>query len=508
VLAWSYHSNNDIAVLKLAPDGTVLWSVDIIGESLDFGEGIALDGAGDVFITGWTDSADFPTVNPLQGSLIGFRDAFVTKLSADDGTILYSTFLGGDYVDEGHDIALNADGEIVLVGQTESSDFPTVDPIQGELNGPPYAYSDAFITRLSADGSTILYSTYLGGSNDERSTRIALGGNGAIYIAGNTESDDFPTVAPVQPGNAGDGDVFVARILADGSALDYSTYLGGEGWDRVGRIAVDGAGQAYVAGSTRSFGFPATAGAFQEQFDGADCSIPPFEYRYCDDAYVTKLSADGSAWAYSTFLGGNLDDEVRGIALNSSGNAHLVGYTFSSDFPGAESSTGLFTSKLSTDGSDLLYTVTKWSGSANAGHGIALDGVEDIYITAAVKVPADVYVAKLADDGPPPDDTLHVADIRLRVRERNGRYRMWALVTVKDQNGIAVEGAEVTANVTVPPDRTRSRTRLTNPAGRAVFRGASAVGGTCQVCVTDIAKAGFVYDPSQNNETCDSIVYP
>lgn len=508
VLAQSYHEDNDITILKLSPTGAVLWTVDIIGESLDFGEGIALDGAGDVFVAGWTDSVDFPLVDPLQGTLVGFRDAFVTKLSSVDGTILYSTFLGGDYVDEAHDVVIGGSGEIILVGQTESSDFPVVDPIQGELNGPPYAYSDAFITKLSADGSTILYSTYLGGSNDERWTRVALGNDGTIYIAGSTESTDFPTVAPIQSANAGQGDLFVARIAPDGSALEYSTYLGGEDFELAGRIAVDGSGQAYVAGSTQSYTFPTTAGAFQEQFVGDDCSSPPFQYRNCYDAFVTKVSADGSAWAYSSYLGGSLDDEVRGLVVDGSGDAHLVGYTFSSDFPGAGANTGIFASELSADGSDLLYTVTKWSGSMNAGHGIALDSAENIYITGAINVPADVYVAKLTLDEPPPEDSLHVDDIRLRVIERNGRYQLQALVTVKDQNGQRVSGADVAADVTVPPDRTRARTAMTNAQGRASFRGASGVGGMWQVCVTGITKAGYVYDPDQNQEACDALVYP
>ncbi len=508
VLAASYHDDNDITVLKLGADGTLLWSLDIVGESLDIGTGIALDGAGNVWITGWTDSTDFPLVDPLQGTLIGFRDVFVTKLAAADGAILYSTFLGGDYVDQGSDIAINTAGEIVLVGQTESSDFPTVNPIQGELNGPPYAYSDAFITKLSADGSTILYSTYLGGSNDERSTRVALDGNGAIYIAGGTESNDFPTVAPIQPVNAGEQDLFVARIAPDGSAIQYSTYLGGEDSDSAGRIAVDGAGHLHIAGSTVSYTFPTTPGAFQEAFAGADCSSPPFQYRNCSDAFVTKVSPDGSAWVYSTYLGGSLDDDARGLALDGNGNAHLVGYTFSTDFPGAAPNTGIFTAKLSTDGSNLLYTVTKWSGSANTGHGIALDGADDIYITGALNVPADVYVAKLSEGPPPPAETLRVDDIRLRVRERYGRYVMQGLVSVTDQNGMRVEGAEVTAELTVPPNNTLLGTALTDAQGRAVLRGRSNAGGTWQLCVTEIVAAGYVYDPALNNETCDSIVYP
>jgi hypothetical protein len=508
VLAWSYHSEtlNDINVSKLGPKGAVLWSVDIMGQSLDIGFGIALNGAGDVYIAGYTDSADFPLVDPLQDTLTGFRDAFVTKLSAQDGSILYSTFLGGNYVDEAHDIAIGPTGEIYLVGLTESSDFPTANPIQGALNGPPYQYSDAFITKLSADGGAILYSTYLGGTRDDQGISIALDGSNRIYITGRTKSDDFPTAIPIQPAYAGTWDAFVTRITADGSALEYSTYLGGDDWDLVYRIAVDAAGQAFVSGRTQSYGFPTTPGAFQEQFVGGDCSQPP-EYRYCYDAFVTKVAADGSAWEYSTFLAGSQDDEARGIAVDGSGNAYLVGYTFSSDFPGAPG-TGIYLSKLNATGSDLLYTVVKWSGSLNAGHGITLDGADNIYITGALNVPADVYVARLSEAAPPPENTTHVADIRLKVRDNGRRYVLQALVMVKGQDGAAVGGAEVMAEITLPSGSSTVESSVTDARGRARFRGRSNAGGTWQVCVTGIVKAGFTYDPGRNSETCDSIVFP
>jgi hypothetical protein len=394
-------AENDIVVVKLNPDGDVLWTTHIRGNDHDYATGIALDDANDLFMTGWTDSSDFPTAGAIQDTLTGFRDAFVMKLASQDGTILYSTFLGGDYTDEGRGIALNGAGEIVLVGTTQSMDFPTVDPIQAAPNGNPYAYSDLFVTRLSADGSSILYSTYLGGAKDDRAVALALDAGGNMYLAGNTDSPDFPTVNPIQAVIGGDDDIFVARLSADGSALDFSTYLGGEDGDRVAGLALDGSGHAYVAGSTRSISFPTTPGAFQEEFAGEilGCEVPFGADHNCDDAFVTKLTPDGSAMAYSTYLGGTGIDEGRNLAVDGAGNVRVVGYTVSPDFPpsGISSSADIFISKLGADGSDLLYTYTTGSASANAGHGIAVDDAGTTYFTGAVNAPSDVYIAKLAD---------------------------------------------------------------------------------------------------------------
>jgi hypothetical protein len=392
-------AENDIVVVKLDADGDLLWTTQIRGNDHDYATGIVLDDTNNLFVTGWTDSSDFPTVGGLQTTLTGFRDAFVMKLAGQDGAISYSTFLGGDYTDEAHGITLNGAGEIYLVGSTQSTDFPTVDPIQAAPIGNPYAYSDAFITKLSADGSTILYSTYLGGAKDDRAVALALDASGNMYFAGNTDSPDFPTVSPIQPGYAGEQDIFVTKLSADGSVIDYSTYLGGEDWDRVAHLALDGSNHAYVAGSTRSIGFPTTPGAFQELFVGAilGCEVPFGADHNCDDAFVTKLTPSGSTLAYSTYLGGTATDEARDLAVDSAGRAHVVGYTVSQDFPpaGISSAADIFVSKLGADGSDLLYTYTTDSASANAGHGITVDAAGDVYFTGAINAPADVYIAKI-----------------------------------------------------------------------------------------------------------------
>jgi PKD repeat protein len=413
VIARVYDTNNDVAVAKLSADGALQYTTYLRGSKGDFGGGITLDGSGGVYIAGSTDSADFPILNAMQSEKNGVtRDAFIAKLAAQDGSLLFSTYFGGSRSDEIHDIALNNAGEIYLVGYTESTDFPTLNPIQGGLNLNQCFCEDTFVTRLSPDASAVLYSTYLGGSFEDYGESIALDGSGNMYITGHTQSDDFPTQAAIQPNRAGqyqDEDVFVAKIAADGSSLVYSTYLGGDSGDRVRRIAVDGAGNAYLAGTTRSANFPTTSGAYQEQFAGGinDCGTAGFGGpRDCDDMFITKLSPDGSALAYSTYLGGGLDDVGDGVAVDGDGNAILVGYTQSPDFPlaGGGSSPGadIIVAKLDASGSDLLYTLKIHSPVANTSHGIALDNADDIYITGGQNVPSELYVAKISNAGTPP----------------------------------------------------------------------------------------------------------
>ncbi len=394
----------DILVIKLGPDGETLWTVTIQGNDHDYAGGIAVGDPGGVYLTGWTDSNDFPTTpDALYPEQVHFRDAFLTELSAADGSILYSTYLGGDYTDEGHGIALNADGEIYLVGTTGSTDFPTVNPIQAEINSWPYAFTDAFITKLSTDGRTILYSTYFGGSRDERKMAIALDQDDSIIITGSTDSQDFPMEKAIQSALAGGEDIFVARISSDGSALEFSSYLGGEDWDRPSGVELDANGYVYLAGSTRSISFPTTPGAFQETFVGQilGCEVPFGSDYNCDDMFVTKLMPDGSALVYSTYVGGGTIDECRDLALDSEGCAHIVGYTSSSDFPpnGIDTAAEIVVTKLNAGGSDIVYTVAVNSSSPGAGHGIATDDAGDVYFTGAVHAPADLYVAKLTRDG-------------------------------------------------------------------------------------------------------------
>lgn len=389
----------DFVVAKLDNKGVVKWTLPVIGDQLehDYPTDITLDSAGGVWITGWTDSESFPIVNGLDDSLTGFRDAFVMKLDANDGTILYSTLLGGDYTDHGRGIIVNEAGEIYIVGSTGSTDFPTTeDAYQGEPSAPLYIYEDAFITKLSAEGDEILYSTYFGGFKDDYARNVALDADGNIVISGQTTADDFPLVNPIQ---SVPDQLFISKLSADGSTLLFSTYLGGEDLDGLGGMALDASGFVYLTGSTRSINFPTTAGAFQEDFVGEilGCEVPFGADHNCEDGFITKLVTDGSGIVYSSYLGGSSVDYGRDIALDDAGLAHIVGYTVSPDFPQSdESSARIFMAKFNQDGSDLVYLVTKQSGSANAGHGITVDEGNKVYFTGAANVPADIYVARVA----------------------------------------------------------------------------------------------------------------
>src|SRR5439155_6541929 len=214
------------------------------------------------------------------------------------------------------------------------ANFPTtVNSLQPAFGGPPGGPNDAgdaYVTKLNAEGSALVYSTYLGGSGQELAGGIAVDASGSAYIMGSTDSTNFPTVNALQPAYGGSNDVFVAKLNANGSALIYSTYLGGSGQEgpvtRFGEIAVDAAGNAYVIGPTSSTDFPTTPGAFQKNFGGG-------VQAQLGDTFVAKITPDGRALAYSTYLGGSRDERPLDIDVDAGGNAYATGYTTSQNFP-------------------------------------------------------------------------------------------------------------------------------------------------------------------------------
>ncbi|MBI4464852.1 MAG: SBBP repeat-containing protein [Acidobacteria bacterium] len=314
---------NDAFVTKLDSSGSSLvYSTYLGGDADDRGYDIAVDSAGNAYVTGGTDSTNFPTASPLQSTLAGSSDAFVTKLNPDGSALAYSTYLGGSS-EEGlcfacgevaHGaIAVDSAGNAYVTGFTFSSNFPTANPFQPAHAG---GSTDAFVTKLSATGAALVYSTYLGGSNErEFGLDITVDADGQAYIAGQTFSTDFPTANPLQATLGGSADAFITKLDAAGSSLLYSTYLGGSGFDNGFGVAVDGHGNAYVTGSTNSSDFP-TARPLQAAFGGGD-----------RDAFLTKLNASGSPLVYSTYLGGNGRDFGDGIAVDHNGNAYVTGQT-------------------------------------------------------------------------------------------------------------------------------------------------------------------------------------
>jgi Beta-propeller repeat len=238
---------------------TYLGGIGGFEDASDAGHGIAVDSAGNAYVTGYTPSFNFPTQNPFQASKRGFSDAFITKINSEGSGLIYSTYLGGDNSEGGSSIAIDAWGNAYITGWTSSVDFPTQNPLQ-DSNGA--ANSVVFVTKINSSGNGLVYSTYLGGSHQEIGFGIAVDVADNAYVTGLTYSTNFPTQIPFQGTKGGNWDAFVFKINAVGSALHYSTYLGGGGDDFGYGIAIDTEGGAYVAGTTTSFDFP-TQNPFQ-----------------------------------------------------------------------------------------------------------------------------------------------------------------------------------------------------------------------------------------------------
>jgi hypothetical protein len=339
----SYSTPSDAFVAKLNPAGSaLLYSTYLGGSGNDYGEGVALDVAGNAYVTGWTGSANFPTVNPAVATFAHpdnpfMVHAFVSKVNPAGSALLYSTYLPGGGYSQGYGIAVDGAGSAYVTGTT--SPFTDTSGIPSGFGTTPGAFqqtsrggADAFVTKLNAAGTALVYSTYLGGSSDDSGAGIAVDAGGCAYVVGGTGSTDFPLQAPAQGAiqEPALGHTFVSKLNAAGTALVYSTYLGGSGQDVGHGIAVDGSGYAYVVGETISPDFP-TVNPVQATFgDGHDSSGVP-----AADAFVTKLAASGSTLLYSTYLGGSGVDSGRGIAVDAAHGAAVTGETFSTDFPTA-----------------------------------------------------------------------------------------------------------------------------------------------------------------------------
>jgi glucose/arabinose dehydrogenase len=331
--------------------------------------GVALDSDGNIYIAGTTDSADFPTLGGAQNHFSGTTDVFVAKLDARGTKTLYATYLGGQGLDSGQAIAVDADGNAYVGGFTNSNDFPTVAPFQGTIGGS----FDGFVAKLDPSGSSLVYSTYIGGSQRDFVLGIDVDDVGQAYVAGDVESEDFPTVNPLQPRWGGVWDAWAAKLTPAGDGLVFSTYLGGSYLDAGLDIKVDRSGFVYVAGFTISSDFP-TRNAFQETRAGDV------------DAYVVKLSPDGSAFVYSTYLGGGNADRAIGIDVDRFGNAYVVGDTLSVDFPAVHpilefnGFADAVLAKLDAAGG-VVFTTFLGGAVADQGLAVAVDPSGNAHIT-------------------------------------------------------------------------------------------------------------------------------
>ena len=374
----------DAFIVKLNPSGTaLLYATYIGGSGDDRAAAIAVNTSGQAYVTGSTASTNFPLLLPVRTTLGGAKTAFVLKLNATGNQLLYSTYLGGNNYDLGTAIAVDAAGGAYVAGDTLSTNFPVLGGFQAASGGG----TDVFVSKLTPAGA-LSYSTYLGGAANEHAGGIAVDASGAAYVAGGTTSTNFPLAGAIQATNHGAQDAFVTKLSANGAALSYSTYLGGSGAiasEQGNGIAVDASGNAYVAGVTNSTDFPVTAGVLQTQFKGVSDAFaakinptgsalvystylggsdldwasaigvdsgsnayvagytssgdfplsnavqPGFGGLY--DAFVAKLNATGNALGFSTWFGGGGSDLANTLAVDTSGNMFLGGQTNSVNLP-------------------------------------------------------------------------------------------------------------------------------------------------------------------------------
>jgi hypothetical protein len=346
-------------VTKLSQDGTALiYSTFLGGSGGQEGMGIAVDLSGNAYVTGLTDSTDFPTINAIQSTYGGGQlDAFVTKLNPTGTALVYSTYLGGSQRDDGDAIAVDASGNAYVTGLTGSMDFPTANAFQPSTSPG----TSAWVAKLSPAGSALIYSTYLGGPEETDGVGIAVEASGSVYVAGVTASSSFPTVNPIQPALAGFSDAFVAKLNPSGSALLFSTFLGGSVDDIARDMAIDGAGNVYLVGETNSEDFP-TANALQTTNSGA---------AHGDGGFVTKLT--------TPIITSVPEGQTATISAPRTANGPEITATLSNNTIGSGS---------------VTVTVDKFS--TNPETVSALDvggGFVDLFVTGAD--PTDIVTAKI-----------------------------------------------------------------------------------------------------------------
>ena len=370
----TYDRGRDLVI-----DPGIQFTTFLGGASHEIGAGIVVDASGNAYITGTTQSPDFPTTAGAfdrTGAAQNFAEAFITKLNATGTALIYSTFIGGSNMEFGRRIAIDASGSAYITGQTKSSNFPVTGnafsrALHIPANCPRCATdnTDGFVTKLNAAGNALVYSTYLGGTEYDSPRGIAVDPGGNAYIAGETLSADFPTTTGAFSRTyRGNYDIFVTKLNATGSALGYSTFVGGTQVDNGERVAVDASGSAYVMGFSSSLDFPTTAGAFDTTNNGGF------------DVTLTKLNASGSALVYSTYLGGQGSDSGGGLTVNDAGEAYVAGGTGSLDYPttaGALHTTpdgsDNFVTKVNAAGSALVYSAVFGGTASEGANGVALD---------------------------------------------------------------------------------------------------------------------------------------
>lgn len=452
--------SGDAFVVKMAPDGSLVYVTVINGNGSDSGEGIAVDSAGQVLVTGFTDSTDFPTMNPVHGDRAG-RDAFAFKLDAS-GALVYSTYLGGsNSFDYGEAAAFDSDGNGYVAGATKSADFPVLNARQPVIKG-----QDAFVVKLDPAGNQVL-GTFHGGSSSEAAEAITVDASGSFYVTGWTSSSDFPRAQSTVTKKSGE-DVFVTQFAPDGSSFVYSRYVNGGSHERALAITLDGEGGVYVGGLTDSGNFPLLL-PLQGDYPGTD-------------AFITRLGA-GGVISFSTYLGGSGWERLLGLTLRD-GRLVATGQTFSTDFPtldavqpvkaGAATTGDAFVTTIDVVTSTLVSSTYLGGSGTEEGRGVAALGGLNV-VAVGWTESADFPTVRPTQDAR--SNTGNVFITRLAPLGVDSVSPAWVLVaggeaiTIAGQGflaGAAVAiGGVAAANVTVIDGATVTATAPALPAGPA-----------------------------------------
>jgi hypothetical protein len=357
----SPEDGRDALVFKLSPDGRALeWSLALGGRGDDEAVALALTPEGDLVVAGTTHSPDFPTTrNAHDRTFSGGMDAWVARISAS-GTLQWSTLLGGKEEDELADLALSTVGVVTVTGTTRSLDFARAEP--GSVRSPT-GRRDVFVARLDARGENLLFATRLGGSQDDHARALAVDADGACYVAGRTDSHDFPTTLAAVDRTKSSLDAFVLKLSGGGRSLVWSTFLGGSGQDEALGLALDGKRRALVVGWTQSSDFPFPAGTTAAGRK---------------DGFVVAVSSSGNALEFATPLGGGSADEAVAVDVDAQGELWVVGRTRSHDFaPGLRGLGGV------ADGFAVALDAQGAARHAELFGGAGEDGLGAVFCEAA-----------------------------------------------------------------------------------------------------------------------------
>ena len=470
---------------KLVIDPVIIYGTYLGLSNVDMGARIAVDANGNSYITGFTLDQGYPrspgAYQPNSGGA-ATGDVILTKVAADGASVVFTTHIGGSNRETGAGIVVDTVGNIYITGVTNSTDFPvTADAVRSKVTASGLYPSDCFLLKLNASGNALLYSTYLGGSGRDGCSAVAIDATGNAYVTGYTTSSDFPrtdnayqsllrggTVIPdflalrnMFP--IAGGDAFVTKVNPTGTALVYSTYLGGSGNDMSFAIAVDTAGNAYVAGSTTSDNFPITPGAAQSVFGGGGGQ--GFNGLFFGDAFITKLNPTGTALVYSTYYGGRKDEICTALAIDASGNAYIAGSTLSSDLPVTDQAIqstykgaggdGLllagdaFVAKLNPTGTQWLYSTYLGGSRDDRAVGLAVDSNGNAFVagnTVSTDFPISADAEQRTYGGQPTTELVLVGDAWVAQINPTGRALIyssylggrggdWALGVAVDNKG-------------------------------------------------------------------------